>query len=71
MILYYDSQTGIAFNSWVNEHDVSHATGCVPLIVIDVFEHGFLPDYGTDKLSYINSFLKVLDWKTVEEKLPL
>jgi Fe-Mn family superoxide dismutase len=33
-------------NVWINEHDVGHPAGGNPLLVMDVFEHAFLTDYG-------------------------
>jgi len=34
------------FNQWINEHDVGHPAGCNPILVLDVFEHAFITDYG-------------------------
>ncbi len=67
-ILYYDPKGDRYFNCWVNEHDVGHLAGCVPLLVMDVFEHAFIIDYGTKRADYINAFLQAIDWKVVEER---
>jgi len=57
------------FNIWVNEHDVGHFVGCRPLLVMDVFEHAFMTDYGIKRADYIESFFKAIDWKAVEARL--
>ncbi|MBT9131313.1 MAG: Superoxide dismutase (Fe) [candidate division WS2 bacterium] len=65
VILYYDSATDRLFNTWVNEHDVGHLSGALPLLVMDVFEHAFMIDYGLKRADYINSFFKSLNWAEV------
>jgi len=68
IILYYDKQANQLFNCWVNEHDIGHLAGCDPLLVMDVFEHAWMLEYGS-KADYINSFFKAIDWKAVEARL--
>jgi Fe-Mn family superoxide dismutase len=70
-ILYYDPQGDRYFNCWVNEHDTGHLAGCVPLLIMDVFEHAFIIDYGTKRADYIQSFLKAVDWQKVDERRSL
>ncbi|MFA5078763.1 MAG: Fe-Mn family superoxide dismutase [Dehalococcoidia bacterium] len=68
-ILYQDVIGGKLFNQWINEHDVGHPAGCQPLLVLDVFEHAFITDYGLKRADYIEAFLKNVDWKAVEARL--
>ena len=68
-ILYQDIVGGRLFNQWINEHDVGHPAGCQPLLVLDVFEHAFITDYGLKRADYIEAFLKNIDWKAVESRL--
>jgi len=65
-ILYQDTTNGLLFNQWINEHEVGHPAGCKPLLVMDVFEHAYMIDYGLKRADYINSFFKNVNWKTVE-----
>ncbi len=67
-VLYYDLSTGKLFNCWINEHDVGHLTTCAPLLVLDVFEHAFMVDYGLKRVDYIEALFKVIDWKEVERR---
>ena len=68
IVLYYDKENGRLFNVWINEHDVGHFSGCVPLLAMDIFEHAYLIDYGTKRADYIDAFMKVIDWKVVEKR---
>lgn len=69
VILYQDNLGGKLFNQWINEHDVGHLAGCTPILVLDVFEHAFLTDYGLKRADYIVSFFKNINWKVVEDRL--
>lgn len=69
VVLYLDPVSGRLFNSWINEHDVAHPAGCTPLLVMDVFEHAYMTDYGIKKADYIEAFFKNIDWKAVEARL--
>ena len=68
-VLYQDNVTGGLFNAWINEHDVGHPAGCVPLLVMDVFEHAFMIDYGLKRADYIATFFKNVNWDAVEKRL--
>jgi Fe-Mn family superoxide dismutase len=64
-ILYYEPLGDRLFNVWVNEHDVGHLSGCAPLLIIDVFEHAFMVDYGLKRADYIEAFFRALNWNAV------
>ena len=68
-ILYQDNVTGWLFNQWINEHEVGHLAGCIPILVIDVFEHAFITDYGLKRADYIEAFFKNINWGGVESRL--
>ena len=67
--LYQDTINGKLINFWINEHDVSHPAGGNPLLIMDVFEHAFMIDYGLKKADYIGSFFKNINWAAVEKRL--
>ncbi len=69
VVLYEDPVTGRLINTWINEHDVGHLAGGKPLLIMDVFEHAFIPDYGLKKGEYIEAFFKNIDWKAVDSRL--
>jgi len=69
VVLYQDNVTGGLFNQWVNEHEVGHLAGCRPLLVMDVFEHAYMLDYGLKRADYIAAFFKNINWKAAESRL--
>ncbi len=69
VVLYQDTVNGGLVNFWINEHDVGHPAGCQPVLVMDVFEHAFMIDYGLKKADYIEAFFKNIDWKAAAARL--
>lgn len=69
VVLYQDITNGRLINFWINEHDVSHPAGCNPILIMDVFEHAFMLDYGLKRADYIEAFFKNIDWLVVEASL--
>jgi Fe-Mn family superoxide dismutase len=69
VVLYEDEATRGLFNTWINEHDGGHLAGCRPILVMDVFEHAFITDYGLKRADYIAAFLKNIDWKAAESRV--
>jgi Fe-Mn family superoxide dismutase len=69
VILYQDNTNGWLFNQWINEHEVGHPAGCAPILVMDVFEHAFMLDYGLKRADYIAAFFQNIDWAAVTGRL--
>jgi Fe-Mn family superoxide dismutase len=67
--LYQDPSNGQLVNFWINEHDVAHPAGCKPILIMDVFEHAFMLDYGLKRPDYIEAFFKNINWAAVEARL--
>ncbi len=68
VVFLYDKQCGELFNVWIGEHDLGHLVGTTPLLVMDVFEHAYILDYEMDRATYINSFIKSIDWSVVNDR---
>ncbi len=68
-VVYQDIASGRLFNMWINEHDVSHPAGCMPILIMDVFEHAFMLDYGLKRADYIEAFFKNINWAAAEARL--
>jgi len=69
VVLVADKADGRLFTVWVNEHDVGHLAGLTPLLVMDVFEHAYILDYGIKRADYLTAFWQAIDWNVVEERL--
>jgi Fe-Mn family superoxide dismutase len=66
--LYLDTESNRLFNVWINEHDAGHPAGCKIILIMDVFEHAFITDYGLKRADYIETFLKNIDWNVAARR---
>ncbi|MBI2062510.1 MAG: superoxide dismutase [Candidatus Yanofskybacteria bacterium] len=41
--------------------------GCIPIIAMDVYEHSYFIDTGSDRATYIKAFFDNLNWDKIEE----
>lgn len=41
--------------------------GCIPVIALDVYEHSYFIDTGSDRKTYIENFFSNLNWDKIEE----
>ncbi|HLF49185.1 MAG TPA: Fe-Mn family superoxide dismutase [Methylomirabilota bacterium] len=68
-ILYHDPAADRLFNWWVSDHEVNHPAGLHPILVVDVFEHAWVVDYGiAGREAYIAAFFENVHWEVVEQR---
>lgn len=79
----YMSACGMAARGWVvlawdtqekklqvytgDAHNHGGVWGCLPIIVLDVYEHAYFIDKGSDRKAYIEQFWKNLNWQKANE----
>ncbi|MGO9619849.1 MAG: superoxide dismutase [Desulfobaccales bacterium] len=68
-VCYEDPETGLIINQWINEHDAGHPAGCNPLLILDVFEHAYMTDYGIKRADYLTAFFNNLKCEVLEQRL--
>ena len=68
-ILYQDNASGKLINQWINEHETGHLAGCAPVLIMDVFEHAYMIDYGLKRADYIEAYFENIDWGAAEGRL--
>ncbi|WP_243372940.1 superoxide dismutase [Geotalea sp. SG265] len=68
-VLYQDPVSGKLINFWINEHDTAHPAGGIPILIMDVFEHAFMLDYGLKRADYIQAFFRNINWQAAEERI--
>lgn len=66
-VLAWDTKAGKLKHYNGDAHNQGGVWGCLPVIVLDVYEHAYFLDYGSDKKKYIEDFWKNLDWAKAEE----
>ncbi|GAA3745277.1 superoxide dismutase [Leifsonia bigeumensis] len=50
------------------DHQGNFATGTVPLLLLDMWEHAFYLDYVNVKADYIKAFWNIADWANVQSR---
>ena len=66
-VLSYNRHTGSLHNYWAWDHMHGAATGA-PLIALDMYEHSFHMDYGSQAAKYVDAFMANLDWEIVDAR---
>lgn len=56
------------FTIWIDEHNTGNFADSKILLIMDVFEHAFITDYGIKRADYIAAFWNNINWKVVEER---
>ncbi|MCL2357317.1 MAG: Fe-Mn family superoxide dismutase [Defluviitaleaceae bacterium] len=67
-ILVFEPRTATYRNIVLDLHNEGQIMSASPLIVLDMYEHAYFLDYGTDKATYINRFLTNYPWDAVETR---
>lgn len=78
----YYSACGMAARGWVvlcwdtrdhalrvytsDAHNQGGVWGCLPILVLDVYEHAYFMDYGADRTAYIADWWKNLNWQNID-----
>ena len=47
-------------------HNQGGVWGCIPLIAMDVYEHAYFIDFGSDRKAYLEAFWQNLNWAAAE-----
>ena len=67
-VVLYKLEDGTLVNGWINEHNEGLLVNAKPLLVMDIFEHAFIKDFGLDRESYIFAFHDSLDWSVIDKR---
>ncbi|MCC7197498.1 superoxide dismutase [Candidatus Peregrinibacteria bacterium] len=63
VVLAYDFNTGKLHNYLCDSHNHGGIWGAMPVVVLDMYEHAFFIDYGSDRKAYIEDYMKNLNWE--------
>ncbi|HSR67696.1 MAG TPA: superoxide dismutase [Acidobacteriota bacterium] len=64
-ILAYQTQSGQLTILSVEKHQNLNQFGCLPLLVLDVWEHAYYLKYQNKRAAYVDAFFNVIDWDFV------
>lgn len=62
-VLAWDTQEQALRVYTGDAHNHGGVWGCLPIIVLDVYEHAYFIDTGSDRKTYIANFWKNLNWE--------
>lgn len=68
VVAYIDPKNGRLINEWINEHDLGHIAGGQPILIMDVFEHAYITEFGLDRAKYIDVFFNNINWNAVTKR---
>ncbi len=69
VVLCYDPRSDRFRNISLDAHDIGNIAISVPILVLDMYEHAYFLEYADDKTTYINNFMKNIDWCIVKDRL--
>ena len=69
-IAFQDPASRQIRNAWVTLHQDGNLPGYKPIVVLDAWEHAFVPDYkATERAKYIEAYLRNVDYQVCEGRL--
>ena len=68
VVLAYDFNEGRLRNYIADAHNLYGIWGAAPIIVLDMYEHAYFIDFGSDKKAYIEAWLQNLNWSAIDQK---
>lgn len=68
-ILVYEQRSNEFKLILLDAHDYGVICMSYPILVLDVYEHAYFMDYGTDRAKYISKFIESINWSIVEHRI--
>jgi superoxide dismutase, Fe-Mn family len=68
-ICYENPTNGRLSNHWITLHQNGNIAGFRPIVVMDVWEHAYLLDHGTERAKYVDAFFANVAWDVVSSRL--
>ena len=69
VILALDLEEKKPFLFTMKEHGQGYVNQSLPLLVLDMYEHAWMPKFRLNKAAYIDAFFKNVDWDIVHQRL--
>lgn len=66
-ILAWDMNEGRLMQYNCDAQNHGGVWGCIPIIALDVYEHSYFIDTGSDRATYIKAFFDNLNWEKIDE----
>lgn len=69
VVLAYNLEDEKLHNYLMDVHDVGGVWNCLALLILDVYEHAYMIDYGVKRAAYLDVYFKNIDWSVVNKRL--
>ncbi len=69
VIMAYGLDDGRLHNYVLEAHNQNVPILSIPLLVLDVYEHAYMIDFGIKRVSYLDIFWQAINWNVVEERI--
>lgn len=69
VIIGYNTRAGHLDAFGLDLHNMWSPAQTIPIMVLDVYEHAYMVDYGIDRAKYLDAFVRNLDWDVVAKRL--
>lgn len=67
--LVKDPLTGRLMNAWFQDHENGIPVGTVPILVVDVWEHAYVKDYGASgRAKYVDALRPLINWEVAGKR---
>jgi Fe-Mn family superoxide dismutase len=60
-----DRTTGMLINNWINEFNIGELIGTDIILVMDMWEHAYIAEFGLDLKKYSDTYLSNVNWSVV------
>jgi superoxide dismutase, Fe-Mn family len=68
VVLSYSPYDGRLYNQIAVDHSQS-MVGAAPLLVLDMYEHAYHLEFGSNAAAYVDVFMRIIEWTVVAERL--
>lgn len=68
-LLVYNMFLGRYMNVVVDLHSLNVPIACIPILVMDCWEHSYYRDYLKDRKTYVYAMMKEINWERVEKRI--
>lgn len=69
VIIGYNTRGGYIDAFALDLHNVYSPANMIPILVLDVYEHAYMVDFGINRGKYLETFMNNLDWNVVAKRL--
>ena len=69
VVTAYSFDDGRLHNFVLEEHNQNVPVLMIPLLVLDVYEHAYMIDYGIKRIPYLDVFWQNINWNAVEKRI--